>query len=64
MSKIRTLVLAALGVAGAAAAVALLPSLTAVAQMGASGDGQDWVAFGGNQQAQNIPPPPRSRPTM
>src|SRR5258705_3980947 len=55
MSKIRTLALGALGLAAAAAAVALLPSITAIAQNGAvvaSGDNQTWDAFGGNQQAQ------------
>jgi quinoprotein glucose dehydrogenase len=55
MSKIRTLALGALGLAAAAAAVTLVPSLNAIAQSAgviASGDNQTWDAFGGNQQAQ------------
>jgi len=55
MSKIKTLALGALGLAAAAAAVTLLPSITAIAQNGAvvaSGENQTWDAFGGNQQAQ------------
>ena len=55
MSKIKTLAFGALGFAAAAAAVTLLPSITAIAQNGAvvaSGENQTWDAFGGNQQAQ------------
>ncbi|HVV28668.1 MAG TPA: pyrroloquinoline quinone-dependent dehydrogenase [Rhizomicrobium sp.] len=51
-TKMKNITLAALGLAAAAAAVALLPSVTATAQNGAASDSQIWDAFGGNQQAQ------------
>jgi len=52
MSKTKTLGLAALGFAAAAAVVIVWPSLHAGAQGSSSDPAQLWDAFGGNQQAQ------------
>src|ERR1051325_4160491 len=52
MSKTKTLGLAALGFAAAAAVVVVWPSLHAGAQGSSSDLEQLWDAFGGNQQAQ------------